>query len=328
MKIGIVGLFPKQVADLKGRNLGIEMDFFDEKKSYSAEHVETFARHVDRLIIMMPKVPKQAWSRVPASKVYRMTGSVSTIIRYFETFKIAQELEQKEATPAVVKQTLENIKNTVECFSDLGKVIDTKSLVVSTPVGSENAPAIAKVLEVPVKLAMVPSGMGEGRYQWSESTVMIPTKENGGHSYQILDEAKVGDVLRFARPADINLLVWKQRITTIRANRLKVNKQTIVAHFYETYVDLSIEEIGCAMTLPSGREVTLRAPKESELAVLPGNAERTENFASEHLSTSTERVFWRRVYLASMSHSGNHDQALKDADSALKAHRIRFPAAV
>lgn len=83
MKIGIVGLKPRQVADLSSRSFEHEVTCMPNvDKRFSSTSVASFARDKDLVLILQQQVPKHILEGIPAKKRHTMAGSVSTVINY------------------------------------------------------------------------------------------------------------------------------------------------------------------------------------------------------------------------------------------------------
>lgn len=83
MKIGIIGLKPRQVADLNTRTFQHEVICMaNADKRFTSTSAAAFARDKDLVLILQQQVPKHILEGIPAKKRHTMAGSVSTVINY------------------------------------------------------------------------------------------------------------------------------------------------------------------------------------------------------------------------------------------------------
>jgi hypothetical protein len=342
MKIGIMGLRPRQVADVAGRKFnGHELLFYSEK-AYSPEHVASFVRRVDKVIIIQTGMPKSAISQVPYLKRHTMAGSISTVIRYLETIPCDTPKEEpiQPAPPPQPAKLEPTVAEVVQQATQLPPPAAPKELAVMLPPGYES------------------------QYAWTPDVAVIQMLPSGSHSYELLDAAVPGDVLRYARPEDVELSVWKTRIYTLRYQRQKKAHQLIEAHFFKHYVDLLVMhskteseaerkavEAARAQKAAGTRQTTYR-PKAEPPVKITVDTERqptSENDPHWYLGeqavqklpveaetpavseptvptdfTPTERGWWRQTFLAAMSSGKSADEAALASDRAVEHYRKRF----
>jgi hypothetical protein len=215
MKVGIIGLQPRQIRDVGERKFnGHEVEFYNEK-TYSQEKVAAFVRRMDKVIWLPGHTPKKLDEWITKTKLQTMMGGMSSVVRYLST--LPQDTAET-TRPVEVKK-------------------------VSPPVEVETAvlagPVIVTV-QPPKKLgATIPKGR-ESQYTWSPDVGIVHPNESGEHRYDLLDAALPGDVLRLARPQGVEYQVWRTRITSTRYSREKTKGQILEAHYYEGYVDLLV----------------------------------------------------------------------------------------
>ena len=311
MKIGIVGLKAPQVKDLRGRRLNFEIMFFDSDTKITAETVETFAKDLDRLVVMYPAVPKAAVSRIPANKIHGMSGSLTTIMRYFDSLSIALKLETQEnpsygPAPQSSGRTIHPRASFEEQVQKVAEDMSSKSSPAEPmPQGQERTPAPP----VHSLFAMVPRGRESG-YVKPEiiPTVSIETINENGYSF--LDGAKVGDMFRLERPAGTSIAAWKMRIAAMRSFRGRKKGQTIEAHFFYSFVDVRV----MADDGTSQSPVKTVMPKKSEEP--PISVHKPMVFGGD-----VEKKFWRDVYVAAVGRCNN---PAEEAERAVAAYQARF----
>jgi hypothetical protein len=320
MKIGIVGLKPDQIAHLSGRRFNYELSFFKHGDKITLDTMESFARHLDRVIVMYPAVQKKMLARVPASKIHGMSGSVSTIIRYFDTLNIARKIDHVDQTATNLKPPMrEKVSNVVTPVVEKPSTISSDSIVEHKAKTDIETSVMAEQKTQPPKLTqIIPRGCKSRYGGWQSDIPIIQPSADGSHSYDLLDSVGPGNVVRYARPVGIATTVWKQRLYNLGANRIRSNKQAIEAHFYNEYVDLFVIPNDSGPAAPD----TSAAPKvvqtvPSEVLTKPCNAEKIN-------STASERQMWRAAYVACLQHSGDTEKAVTAADVALLTYRHRF----
>lgn len=341
MKIGILGLRPRQFADIAGRRFNGHEVFNYDAKSYNQESVASFCRKMDKVLIIRTGLPPSAIEYVTFTKRHVMTGSVSTIIRYLDT------IPSETPTETLVKQAAVQPK----------KAVTNEELVKQ---------ATQVTLTPPQKLtSIVPQGY-ESQYTWSLEATTVKPSETGKHSYELLDAATPGDVLRLMVPANVDFTTWKTRIYSLRHYRQKQRDQLIEAHFYPKYVDLLVmkpkvveevkQEVAGTVEEQPAAEVTSgegfqpvidflkqKVPHEAEPVAEPTpdqgirqaadsleeavNAPISDKPAEEPVRvdyTPSERGFWRQVYLAAVAAGDTADSAANLADDSVVEYRKRF----
>lgn len=350
MKIGIIGLKPRQISDVKGRKFNGHAVVFYEHTGYAQEQVAAFVRKVDLVIVMPAHIPKRVTDWVPKSKLVTKAGGISTIISYLSTLPDATAHEG--VAPPVVRD-------------------EPKTHVIVTVEDTPKEPVEPKKLG-----KTIPKGR-ESQYVWSAKHGIIHTDKDGEHRYDILDAAGVGDILRFARPKGVEYQVWRTRITSMRWNREHKHHQVLEAHYYEEYVDLLVVDPNVVSTKYEAPKTTAEVieagstdaeqalygkdqhPETQEFlanqpqglvseGTIPGLdamkhdrpsmeqlgkhfAEPTseapaaeEAAAPANRSTATERAFWRNTFVAMIRDGANADTAAVEADKALEFYRKRF----
>lgn len=243
MKIGVMGLRPRQIADMRGRKFnGHELSFYDEK-AYAPEKVASFVRKVDKVLVVTAgiPIPKRTLEGIPHAKCHHLAGSISTIIRYLDTLPPAEE-------PAAPEAKVERTVVPTGHAKKQTQVVRTMETPKTAPAAEEPpaqeavetvAPEVPK--PAPKRLASdVPTGR-QSQYTLPKHDILVNYPNSGGiQDYTILRAAQPGDVIRFARPEGVPLAKWRNRVAATRNGYWRQYGILIEAHFYEDYVDLVV----------------------------------------------------------------------------------------
>lgn len=249
MKIGIIGLRPRQYSDLRARNInGHELVFFEDK-TCGREQVAAFTRKVDHVILLPNAAPKKVSEWVLKDKLKTLVGGISTVIRYVEQLpsEHASGVRERALARSIIRkgtepQTMPN-PHTIDPLiveSAQPKVPDVateQQPVADKPIATFTAHSLAKP---PRKLGQtIPKGR-QSEYEWSPDVSMVKPDTYGNHRYELLDAAIPGDVVRFARPKHVPFDVWRLRLTSMRYSREKSKGQFLEVHYYENYADMLV----------------------------------------------------------------------------------------
>lgn len=320
MKIGIIGLQPRQISDVSGRKFnGHELEFYTQK-SFAAESVAAFVRKVDRVVLITTGAPKNVVSLIPYTKRHTMAGSISTVIRYLDS------LPSDEAASAPVKDASKS-------SAKVEAMVKQTAVAPKRPLSNEELVKIATQVSPPKKLfSNTPSGY-DSQYVWRESASTVEPNASGRYQYDLLDAAEPGDVVRFLRPKGLDAATWKTRITFVRSSRKTHNGQLIEAHFYEKYVDLLVMErrkkpqpvqtVEHVAEPISDKPLSPDQPIESISFPLEERAVEPAVRDSAKPATPEEFQFWRDVFVAVMGDGGTTASATTEADAAVLVYRER-----
>lgn len=246
MKIGIVGLRPRQVQDVRSRDIELDIEYLTVKEA-DPHRVECFSRDKDKVVLMVGHVGRVSFEQVPTSKRQLINGSVSALVRWLEE-------EVAQLTPATDKEDYSQPWHSDMAYLPGGDVVDAEW----GPVGDAEVPRTVVKVELveqtvdskaseeksvptPVKIArQVPEGR-RSQYLLPKSDILINYPNSGGvQDYRILLAAIPGDVVRFARPEGLPLGKWRNRINAIRTWYWKRHGILLEAHLYEEYLDLQV----------------------------------------------------------------------------------------
>lgn len=308
MKIGIIGLQPKQIADLKGRAISFGVEYYDQK-SYHKESVTAFARQVERVVILMPHVPKSALEGVPQDKRHMMVGSISTVIRYLESQRAMRLIE--ESNPTDIKP-LEVRKPPKLAPRPEGKVAHAVVKPTPAPEGKKEDLTGAPPLLHRQRAAIISSAVNPPQdppYTWTETRSKIFPGPTGVFNYEILDAAELGDIVRFHRKPDEPLVKYKARIASLRNYRRSFRGQVFDAYLYEEYVDMHF------ILMTERTEVN----KERRVSAQPI----PKTLRTQVIDRVLEPL-WSQLFVALIGQGRSAEEAGAGADEALKQHQLRF----
>lgn len=349
MRIGIVGLKPRQVADLKAHQVHHDLYCYDNDR-FTRFAVGLFARDKDQVLVLQKLVPRHTLDNVPRSKQVMIGGSLSGILRHLDSLP---KTEPKTVTP--VRPV------TVPIYRAAKPVVAKVQQPV--PIASVQTPALVKTVEVASEEVAVILQPGYAvRYTTPvEEVLTIPPNENGTMSYSILLATKVGDIVRFLRPEKLDYILWRDRLKACRTYYFKRFDLVIEAHFFKTYVDVLVIEPstkpqnkvedraamdGTAWQLsdptapadPVGTQVSADIVIDETGVDNIGDAygdtiDQSIPVANDPVSyvpgvslvfqSESEKEFWQKVYLIQLTHSGSVDMADTAADHAVLSFRVR-----
>lgn len=275
LSIGVVGLMPRQIADLSSRTFLSRVECLELAKGKRAEHgLSRFGDSHDCIILVEKMVPTWAMKTIPAKKRMVAHGGLGSVVSCIESLE------------AVLRETTVTVNHIP---SHPVKVKPAMEAPTSTP-----AP------QAPAK----PAG---------EVLVNYPGSD-GVQDYRILEAAVKGDVVRFARPAEITLKTWRQRIATMRTFYKKTFGVVTKARFETNHVDIEVIELNRVKLLPD-------APGDAPAAA-PAVQEDTLPPEPAVAYSDAEKAFWRDVFLMALKLGSIQPDDM--ADVALAKYRKRF----
>lgn len=333
MKIGIIGLKGRQVHDLQGRKFnGHELEFYPQDKGYAQEQVAAFTRKVDMVILLPQHAPKRIADWVIKSKLKTMAGSISTVINYLNDLPH----EKADVKPLEVKKPL---------------ITTTRPYTVKDEPVEQEA---ASLIQPPKELSAILAAGYESQYTWSANEAVVLPDAKGKHSYELLDAAEPGDVVRYSRPEGVDMTTWKTRMYAVRQGRTK-KKQLVEFHFYEEYVDIlvlypdkllkPVQSEGVVLDatvttkdpanipFPDAEQTDDRPPwkeDESEAAAAAAPAEVVEEPAAPtaavlpHPFSEAYTQRWYGLLVAAMTSGKTAQQAALEADRGMVEYVNRF----
>lgn len=156
MKIGIVGLQSHQVHAHRNSKTPHDLQYYDMDKGLAADRIETFARHVDHVVVMIKQVPKVSYRRIDPAKLTYCSGSVGALDRCLLQID----------PPSALKDQLK-------------KVVLQK---VDEPIA-------------PKVLMHYPPDCVSKHYTWAEKRDTFPTNK-GKLDFTLIELMEVGDIIR------------------------------------------------------------------------------------------------------------------------------------
>lgn len=241
-KVGIIGLRPRQAADLRGHKFkNIDVSCFDAKK-FTLENITSFSRDMYRVVLVQTGAPKVVYGAIPKDRlvVLRNNSSISTVVRALNTLE--NELDYAREKSDTVEQTyMHDGEDYTQSIVD-GTVVESPAPEPTPEPVAEPTPERKPVKPGLVIASEVPQGH-VSQYalpKFEDEYVVSLPNSAGRQSYQILLAAVPGDILRFARPEGLPLDKWQGRIAWVRSNYWRNHSMLIEAHFYADYVDLKV----------------------------------------------------------------------------------------
>lgn len=256
MKIGIAGLQPHQIHNVRLDNPRLDLEFMDLDKGMTVDKIQSFARKVEKLVVMTKVIPRTRCRDIPTMKVSYCDGSVGSLSKLLQKLMPA-EAKQK----AVVKKPLTApvtpvVKSSVPTPPKLDKV------VIANPV---ETPSTA-----PKWVKSIPATPSIHGYKWKDERAFVDVFENGNSNLDIFDIMNQGDVARLRRPNNVEMNMWLNRLHSNRT-LLRTRGLEVYIFIYEQFADFYIQEEfperfakrgkGMGIVAPDG---ITRKPKSSE----------------------------------------------------------------
>lgn len=243
-KVGIIGVRPKQLAQLQKLDLRhIEISAYDAKKM-TPESVANFCRDLDRIVLLQTGAPKTAYMGAPKDRlqVIRNSSSISSVVRALNTIETEQAFAQEQENSA---SKSEQFEHQGEDYSQSVLEGTTVEPVASEPTPTaEPEPVVERVLakQAVQLLSEVPTGhVSQYALPKFEDEYVVSLPNSGGkQSYELLLAAVPGDIIRYARPEGLPLEKWQGRIKWARSYYWKNHGMLIEAHYFADFVDLKV----------------------------------------------------------------------------------------
>lgn len=333
MKIGIIGLRPRQVTELQHRQHPVDIFFYGEK-GQTAEVVERFSHDKDHVIVMAGHVARPVIGAVDKSKRHVVTGSVSAVSRLIEELLKHEELKRaphRQDRPAKLDPApMREVVTADTEVKDEPQTTETTA-TETTANGGKIARAIniqpkpERPLLSDVEIArQVPRGY-ESIYTLPVVPRVIIQPDLGGRTdYAPLRSLDVGQVARVKRPPGLNLVEWQARINAIRSYQARSINVALEAHFFDAHVDLLVLSKTHGMETPvkvpaAIAEVTAPPVEPTpEREVLGDPVERTD------AETDEERELWKQSMIAIVSRGIVPAEAATLADAVLVEFQARY----
>ena len=344
MKIGIIGLKPHQVADLRSRKLGGHTVEFLDEKAITRDRVQTFCGHHDRVILVAPNAPGPIMGFIPKEQRHVVRGGVSCIIRLISEWPRV-DVEVVPVKPSVKLEDTLNVPP-----KPPARVEDVMLEDTTTPVPEaakeEDAPlesTKAELREPPPERTVFETCLGSqlpdshrARYVHPQERLPVnQPNEKGRFNYNVLVAAKEGEVVRYARPMAMAMKTWQQRVYTTRSYHKKIFGLVLEAHFYKDYVDFYVVSAGKQKTPPLRPGTSVLVRSESAVSAKPvdqaevktstpapppigkvGQPVFVNDFATRH--------FWQEAFVAGVIQGLDANAAMALADTALVGLQDRF----
>jgi len=275
MKIGVLGLRPRQIDDMQKRKLKGDFYFFGEK-NLSAPQALSFAREMDVLFVQNAGMPKTAIQAVPRGEdTYfnvNMGGSISSLLSLMEEAfeKRGLELYEEQAPTQVAEKGKKAVKTSapVTATAATTPTVDRRARVrpVASTLGDLLVDALKQTDGV-VKLTSVVPNNRTSEYERPEAELYV----NDGSGTSVIERkllnASIGEVLRFNYG---KVDTFSARLTSVRStvDYMQYRHSLIVeAHLYDEFVDIQVmtpQELQIKREEKPAETVFLRKPAVPE----------------------------------------------------------------
>jgi len=258
LKIGVVGLRPRQISDLMTRTFASRvecLELFNKKRSEPA--LLRFGQDCDRIVMVEKAIPPWAVKMVPAEKRFMVGGGISSVAHCIENLE-ALAADKKSSRPVVNLPTVSERQAHQAALAAAEAALEASRVALAEPSAESLEKAVQGLVEggTPKTLSQalaeapkitklslaqdVPPGK-HSQYCLPKSDILINYPNSGGvQDYKILIAAQPGDVVRFARPEGLNLERWRMRVSTMRSYYWRQKSILLEAHFFEEYVDILV----------------------------------------------------------------------------------------
>lgn len=243
MKIGILGLRPRQINDIRGRGFNGDL-YFHEDKAMSPASVSSFQRDKDLLFVQVHGMPKSAVQAVTTGEnCYLNAGSsVSSLIRMIEGAfaDLDQEAYRKNnSSPAPKSEPAAEIPDyTAKPKVESEPATMSKQKVVRGTLGD----LLAGVLKE--KDAYLGTEMPFGRTsEYVRQTEDLPLRvgmtDNQAFA-DLLRHASVGQVFRTTRPEGMEFSDWRLMLADMVKWMMFRHEAPVEVNLYTNYADVQL----------------------------------------------------------------------------------------
>lgn len=337
MRVGIIGLRPKQVEAFNRRHFdGVEINFYPHK-TFTRDHIDPFCRPLDKVIVLQNLVPNNDQKLVPKDKRVIAVGSTSSILRVLETYQTPVQQVATALPRSVIPKNLNPAPMT-----------EQSPATSNTAVSEGRGPLM--VTRGPSPVTSVFTDVSDNRkieYVYRENVVVQPCGPDGKQNYKILGAVQLGDIVRFERPKKVNPRVWTSRIQQARSYYKAKMGIVFEAHYYKNVVDLLATDVPIRKNFLESDDIrqelndTFNPSVPSDQVTSPGLAgvgvitvepepqalppvmpDVMEAVKTAH--DALQRSFWKRAYIACLASGRTAAEADVKADAALRSFNKRF----
>lgn len=228
MKVGIIGLQPRQVPSVADRNINASLSFFDGG-DYSNARIKSFADKMDHIVLLSGHVPSRVHHLLPSKKTQFVPGNVgiSTVIRTLEERYGTMESSTKETRQKAPKVEVVAVDNAATEQQAVGK--------------AEPAVAVKPMVPIDWKAAMLTTASSEYiPVHEVDGRPMIVVGANGRFDHSILEAAQPGDTVRYFRDPEDDVPKTYARFIYVRRVYSARLKRMIEVHIFRNYVDVYV----------------------------------------------------------------------------------------
>lgn len=256
MKVGIIGLIPRQQPDIRAIDYTVEIVFYDYAE-YNKNNMESFCRKMDKVLFLAGHAPRTALHYAEASKTHIISGNVgvSSVIRYLDEH---YGRRSPKAAPAVIRK--EPVKGP-DC-PGFTQLVPYGKPATPPPVVTED---VGEVQYEPLPKTWLGSMIGPYSTEYRippRNPIMVGLSGKGNRfDHSILEAAQVGDTLRYKRDPTASLKDTNIRFTYVRNEYSARLTQLLEIHVFKDYVDVHVSGVSVASkkAIPKIRYITDRA---------------------------------------------------------------------
>ncbi|QVD49254.1 hypothetical protein LUCX_184 [Xanthomonas phage vB_XciM_LucasX] len=269
MKVGILGLRPRQIAELQKQKLNGNVSFYNEKTP-GVISVLAFVRDMDMLFVQSHGLPKRVYDAIPhgENRYFNTSGSVSSLLREMERVYAKHEMELY-TQPVEPVPTKSDKKGTAPAPAAKPRKYEPGYVPAPRVVPATIGDLLINALQARggQLSEIIPEGK-TSEYTRPEQELVIHTVDPSGttESYvETLKKAQIGQPVRFERPP-IDFSEWTDEIRALIYHLLMRHDVDLEAHFYTNYVDLQL------MREQQLSSVTMYKVKAAPEAVIPSDS--------------------------------------------------------
>ncbi|WJJ54993.1 hypothetical protein [Xanthomonas phage RTH11] len=293
MKIGIIGLRPRQISDMQKRKLQGDFVYYNEKYLSAAASL-SFTRDKDLVFVQNSGMPKTSIQAIPRGEnTYfnvNQGGSISSLLTIMEEAFAERGLElyEKEAT---APEAAEEPKRKAEPATAKAQAVANgkpkrDKMVVNATLGDLLVEALARKGKDQQLSSVVPEGRTT-EYTAPVAELYVYDGSTTANVEARLARASIGEITRFSYTPQAD--TFSARLVTVRNLVEYLNRKHLVdieAHLYDEFVDFQVmtpfETLLPKQEEPAPVETVTEAPVQEKPAVaLPVDEVVEQSIASD-----------------------------------------------
>lgn len=202
MKIGVVGLIPPQIQQMRNRLPGYALEFLPRDNEQKSSNVTTFVKSMDKVVLMTRFISHSTSDKVPPEKRVMITGGTSMAVHRIKELLGCPLAPKVNLTPATPAPQLPPLDKGIPGMTDL----------LAKAIHGTHAPLVVK------------------------------PKPDGTYDFTILAAAAAGDVIRFPHPIGMDYASWVTRMRSARFYYAKRTTLHLTLELHEAHADFKVTD--------------------------------------------------------------------------------------